>query len=111
MSSLEHNNFGEEIGFELFTTQAAAGLHTTINDFTKFALASLYVNKNNKQQILSASYLQQMMTAAPNSGESYGLGYQVETIKGTSTTLARHCRANSGWHAIFRANPEIMMGL
>ncbi len=40
-SSLEHNNFGEVIDFELFTAQAAAGLHTTIEDFTKFALASL----------------------------------------------------------------------
>ena len=31
-SSLEHNNFGEVIEFELFTAQAAAGLHTTIED-------------------------------------------------------------------------------
>lgn len=104
-SSLEHNNFGEVIDFELFTAQAAAGLHTTINDFTKFAMASLYADKNNKQQILSASYLEQMMTAAPNSNESYGLGYQVEKIKGTSTTLAGHGGANTGWHAFLRVNP------
>ena len=104
-SSLEHNNFGEVIDFELFTAQAAAGLHTTINDFTKFALASLYADKNNKQQILSASYLEQMMTPAPNSNESYGLGYQVESIDGTSMTLVGHGGANTGWHAFIRVNP------
>ncbi len=104
-SSLEHNNFGEVIDFELFTAQAAAGLHTTINDFTKFALASQYANKNNEQQILTASTLKQMMTAAPNSNQSYGLGYQVEAIKGTSTILAGHGGANSGWHAILRVDP------
>lgn len=104
-SSLEHNNFGEVIDFELFTAQAAAGLHTTINDFTKFALASLYADKNNKQQILSASYLEQMMTPAPASNESYGLGYQVESIDGTSMTLAGHGGANTGWHAFLRVNP------
>ncbi|MFT7604442.1 MAG: CubicO group peptidase (beta-lactamase class C family), partial [Saprospiraceae bacterium] len=41
-SSQEYDSFGEVIDFELFTAQAAAGLHTTIEDFTKFAQASLY---------------------------------------------------------------------
>jgi CubicO group peptidase (beta-lactamase class C family) len=104
-SSLEHNGFGEVIDFELFTAQAAAGLHTTINDFTKFAQASLYANKENHQQILSASYLQQMMEPAPASNGSYGLGYQIESIKGTSMTLAGHGGANTGWHAFLRVNP------
>ena len=36
-SSLEHDSYGEVIDFELFTAQAAAGLHTTIEDFAKFA--------------------------------------------------------------------------
>lgn len=104
-SSLEHNEYGEVIDFELFTAQAAAGLHTTINDFTKFALASLYADKNNKHQILSSSYLEQMMTPAPASNDSYGLGYQLETIYGTSMTLAGHGGANAGWHAFLRVNP------
>lgn len=103
-TSLEHNGFGEVIDFELFTAKAAAGLHTTINDFTKFAQASLYANKNNKQQILSASYLQQMMEPAPASNGRYGLGYQIDSIEGTSLTLAGHGGANTGWHAFFRVN-------
>ncbi|RIA10205.1 CubicO group peptidase (beta-lactamase class C family) [Flavobacteriaceae bacterium MAR_2010_72] len=104
-SSLEHNNFGEVIDFELFTAQAAAGLHTTIEDFTKFARASLYTYKNNNQQILSASNLQQMMEPAQASNGSYGLGYGIESINGTSITLVGHGGANSGWHAFLRLNP------
>lgn len=104
-TSFEHNGFGEVIDFELFTAQAAAGLHTTINDFTKFAQASLYANKKNQQQILSASYLQQMMEPAPASNGNYGLGYGIESINGTSITLAGHGGANSGWHAFLRVNP------
>ena len=106
-SSLEHNNFGEVIDFELFTAQAAAGLHTTINDFTKFAIASLYASKNNKkyQQILSTASLKQMMEPAPASNGIYGLGYQVDSIQGTSMTLRGHGGANTGWHAFLRVDP------
>ena len=107
-SSLEYNNFGEEIDFELFTAQAAAGLHTNIDDFTKFAQASLYASKKNKkyQQILSASYLQKMMEPAPASKGRYGLGYQIDSIQGTTLTLAGHGGANSGWHAFLRVDPK-----
>ncbi|MFT5435547.1 MAG: CubicO group peptidase (beta-lactamase class C family) [Ulvibacter sp.] len=107
-SSLEHNNFGEVIDFELFTAQAAAGLHTTIEDFTKFAQASLYTNKNNKkhQQILSATTLEEMMEPALASNGSYGLGYQVDAIQGTSVVLRGHGGANTGWHAFLMLDPE-----
>jgi CubicO group peptidase (beta-lactamase class C family) len=107
-SSLEHNNFGEVIDFELFTAQAAAGLHTTIEDFTKFAQASLYSSKNNKkhQQILSATTLEQMMKPALASNGSYGLGYQVDAIQDTSVVLRGHGGANTGWHAFLMLDPE-----
>lgn len=107
-SSLEYNNFAEEIEFELFTAQAAAGLHTTIEDFTKFALASLYKSKKNKkhQHILSAENLEQMMKPAQASNGSYGLGYSVDSIQDTSFTLRGHGGANTGWHAFLRVNPD-----
>ncbi len=105
-SSNEHNRFGEVIDFELFTAQAAAGLHTTINDFTIFAMASLYANKSDKpQQILSAATIKEMMVPAPASNGSYGLGYQVDSIQGTKVTLRGHGGANSGWHAFLRVDP------
>jgi CubicO group peptidase (beta-lactamase class C family) len=106
-SSQEHNNFGEVIDFELFTAQAAAGLHTTIKDFTNFAQASLYASKNNKkyQQILTPANLKQMMEPAPASNGNYGLGYSVDSIQGTSMTLRGHGGANTGWHAYLRVDP------
>jgi CubicO group peptidase (beta-lactamase class C family) len=106
-SSLEHNNFGEVIDFELFTAQAAAGLHTTIEDFTKFALASLYTNKKNpkNQHILTAATLEEMMEPAVASNGSYGLGYQVDAIDGTAKVLRGHGGANTGWHALFMVDP------
>jgi CubicO group peptidase (beta-lactamase class C family) len=106
-SSLEHNNFGDVIDFELFTAQAAAGLHTTIEDFTKFALASLYIDKKNpkNQHILTAATLEEMMEPAKASNGSYGLGYQVDAINETSIVLRGHGGANTGWHALFMVDP------
>lgn len=101
-SSLEYNNFGEEIDFELFTAKAAAGLHTTLEDFMLFVQASLYKSENNKsyQHILSTDYVKQMMSPEPETNGVYGLGYQVE-ILGDSKVLKGHGGANSGWHALF----------
>ena len=109
-SSLEYNRFGELIDFELFTAQAAAGLHTTIEDFTCFAFASLYQMENHEKYnpILSADIIRQMMEPVPeaNGRFGYGLGYMVESISGTSVLLAGHRGANTGWHAIFNVNPK-----
>ncbi|WP_298897201.1 serine hydrolase [uncultured Psychroserpens sp.] len=107
-SSFEYDNFGERIDFELFTAQAAAGLHTTIEDFTRFAYASLFAYKNNKKynSVLTSSTLKDMMQPAPASNDSYGLGYQVQSIPGVSYTLKGHGGANTGWHAFFRVNPD-----
>ncbi|MFI1773268.1 serine hydrolase [Thalassobellus citreus] len=105
-SSLEYNDFGEEIDFELFTAKAAAGLHTTLEDFMLFVQASLYKSENNKsyQHILSTDYVEQMMSPEPETNGVYGLGYQVE-ILGDSKVLKGHGGANSGWHALFMVDP------
>lgn len=107
-SSLEHNPFGEAMDFELFTAKAAAGMHTTIEDFTKFAFASLYKSNNNNkfQQVLSTRFLKEMMEPAPVSNGIYGLGYQIESIRDANMNLVGHGGANAGWHALFRINPE-----
>ena len=104
-SAKEYDNYGEEIDFELFTAQAAAGLHTTLEDFTRFALASLYRLEDNP--VLPASVIKEMMTSVPEaSGQyGYGLGYQVDFIEEASLSFSGHGGANSGWHAIFRVDP------
>ncbi len=106
-SSLEYNNYGDVIDFELFTAQAAAGLHTTMEDFTRLAFASLYRNKDREKysSILPDNIIQQMMEPVPQAdgGFGYGMGYQVDQV--ASMVLGGHGGDNTGWHAIFRVNP------
>lgn len=106
-SAFEYNNYGEKIDFELFTAQAAAGLHTTLEDFTHLALASLYKNENREKynSILPDNMIRQMMKAVPEAHGffGYGMGYQVDHI--APMTLSGHGGDNTGWHAIFRVNP------
>ena len=105
-SSLEHNAFGEVIPFERFTAQAAAGLHTTIEDFARFALASIRVPEPGKEAspLLQASSLEVMTTPAPAANGNYGLGYNVETIMNTTTFMVGHGGSNAGWKANFRVD-------
>ncbi|MBL0126134.1 MAG: beta-lactamase family protein [Flavobacteriales bacterium] len=105
-SSLEYNAFGEVIPFERFTAQAAAGLHTTIEDFARFALASIRVPAPEKgaSPLLQASSLELMTTPAPAANGNYGLGYNVETIMNTTTFMVGHGGSNAGWKANFRVD-------
>ena len=107
-SSLEHNTYGDVIPFELFTAEAAAGLHTTIEDFALFAQASLYNWNSEKigQSILKSSTIELMTSPAPASDGRYGLGYGVDSIQNSSTVLVGHGGVNTGWHAYLRVNRE-----
>ena len=102
-SSAEYDAFGNRIDFELFTAQAAAGFHTTIEDFTRFVFANLNLNG---QSLLTGSNIELMMSPAPSSDDRYGLGYQVDAFRGTSEILRGHSGANTGWHAVFEVNPR-----
>lgn len=105
-SAVEYDHFGEETDFELFTAQAAAGLHTTMEDFTRFAFANLYRNKDLKasNSVLSASILEQMMESAPSFNEGYGLGYERDTRK-SMKGFRGHSGGNTGWQSLFRVDP------
>ena len=109
-SSLEYDRYGELIEFELFTAQAAAGLHITIEDFTRFAFANLFQIENHKKYnpILPADIIHQMMEPVPviNGRFGYGLGYMIEAIPDTYVQLVGHRGDNTGWRAIFNVNPE-----
>lgn len=105
-SSKEHDALGDEIAFELFTAQAAAGLHTNIEDMTKFALAT--INAPGSQDVLEESTIELMTKSAPAS-ERYGLGYGVNEITdpvASGTTLVGHGGANDGWRAILSVDRE-----
>ena len=107
-SALEYDNYGEKIDFELFTAQAAAGLHVTIEDFTKFAFASLYRNEDHQEYspVLSADAVRQMMEPSPATNGRYGLGYQVLPLDAAFVTLRGHGGDNTGWHALLYIIPE-----
>lgn len=107
-SSLEHNGYGEVIPFELFTAEAAAGLHTTIEDFVRFAKASLIGSdrQDTDSSILEPGTIKLMTTPAPAASGRYGLGYGIDSIPNTQAVLVGHGGANTGWHAYLRVNQQ-----
>ena len=109
-SSSEYDRYGEQTDFELFTAQAAAGLHTNIEDFTRFALANQHQSNDHDQyaHVLPGHVIEDMMKPVPQAvGRfGYGLGYMTESIQGVDALLAGHRGANTGWHAIFSVNPD-----
>ena len=107
-SASPYDEYGEATDFELFTAQAGAGLHTTLEDFTRFAIASLYRHKDNEKYnpVLPTDIIQQMMGPVPPTDGRwrYGLGYQTLHM-GNSMVFSGHGGANTGWLANFRVDP------
>jgi len=103
-SASPYDKYSEETDFELFTVQAGAGLHTNLEDFTRFTIANLYQHKDNAtyNSVLPTDVIQQMMK--PESliykRWKYGLGYQILDM-GASFVFSGHGGSNEGWHANF----------
>ena len=113
-SAIPYDRFGEPTDFGLYTVQAAAGLHTTLEDFIRFAFASLPEHKDHQKynSVLPVKTVQQMMEPAPNTtigGWKYGLGYQTVHID-TSSVFIGHSGSNNGWEASFRLHPATNSG-
>lgn len=107
-SASPYDNYGEATDFELFTVQAGAGLHTTLEDFTRFAIANLYRHKDNNKynSVLPTDIIQQMMEPVLATQGRYrrGLGY-LTTHMGTSWVFSGHGGSNTGWQANFTVDP------
>ncbi len=107
-SASPYDKYGETSDFERFTAQAGAGLHTTLKDFSRFALANLYEHKDNKNYnpVLPADIIQEMMQPALDTKGRYlrGLGYLTTHI-GDSQFFAGHGGSNTGWQANFTVDP------
>ncbi len=103
-SATPYDEKGKEIYLEQFTAQAAAGLHTTLNDFIRFAHANLQEN-----DILSESTLSMMMEPVPVTDNMYGLSYRL--MKAGSFTLAGHAGSNDGWESAFFLHPQSNSGI
>jgi len=92
-----------------FTAQAAASLQTSLEDFIRFARASMSSARPElaTDVLLPATVSDMQKPVAPSSNS--GLGYRVEPVGGH--LMAGHGGANSGWHARFRVAPESGHGL
>ena len=78
-SSIAYDERGVPTPNPRFTEQAAAGLHTTVEDLATFAAAALVTDDGEVpgRGVLSPETIALMLTPASASGESYGLGYEV----------------------------------
>ena len=93
-----------------FTAMAAAGLATSLDDFTRFALASMarLGGEHGTSGVLRTESLALMqMPVAP--ADNYGLGHEYGVTGGV--TLVGHTGGNRGWTAVLSVAPETGDGL
>jgi CubicO group peptidase (beta-lactamase class C family) len=111
-SSVAYDGWGEPVPGPRFTAQAAAGFHTTLEDLTTFALAAL-AGPNGEapgRGVLEPGTVVTMLTPAPASDDTYGLGYFIDVMPDW-TVLKGHGGANTGWHATLQLVPNRREGI
>jgi tetratricopeptide (TPR) repeat protein len=113
-SATPYSAFGEPIDFGQYTVQAAAGFQTTLEDFIRFAFASLpeYKDHQKYNSVLPVETVRQMLEPAPNTtigGWKYGLGYQSVHMD-DSRVFIGHSGSNNGWEASFRIDAATQTG-
>ncbi len=91
-----------------YTEKAAAGLCSSINDFSKFLLANMY-HSNSKHMPISDKSLT-MMHSRVNRRIPYGLGYYIFTLP-NNIKMIMHSGMNIGWYANFIVLPELGEGI
>jgi CubicO group peptidase (beta-lactamase class C family) len=92
-----------------FIEQAAASLETSLDDFSRFALASMSSERRElRTRVLSPETVRSMEQPVPPS-PNYGLGYQV--IDAGGLRAVGHGGSNTGWQAQFLVIPATGDGL
>jgi CubicO group peptidase (beta-lactamase class C family) len=110
-SSTAYDDWGDPTPNPRFTAEAAAGLHTTIEDLALFAAAALAGAEDTPpgRGLLQPATITTMLAPAPAS-EKYGLGYAIESLTGGRIANG-HGGANRGWQAFFQIVPETGDGI
>ncbi len=103
-SATPHDENMLPLPMEYFTAKAAAGLHTTLHDFTLFIERLL-----NKDSVIGPSSIDLMMTPTEVSGNLYGLG--VYNFKMGSMVMNGHAGSNTGWQSAFFIDLKTNSGL
>ena len=113
-SARPYDSFGESTDFELFTVQAGAGLHTTLDDITQFMLASMPgIHKGPMfgDVLKEETKIEMTRNQSKQIGSwAYGLGYQTFRSK-TGKKFIGHGGANAGWQANFWIEPNSQDGV
>tara|TARA_Y100000310_G_scaffold332997_2_gene409649 strand:- start:1407 stop:2363 length:957 start_codon:yes stop_codon:yes gene_type:complete len=91
-----------------FRASATAGLQTTLDDLTRFALANMVSGVSDANGILRIDTIKLMHRATAPSN-SYGLGFVVSQRNGVRYVL--HQGQNRGWLAQFTLAPETGDGI
>lgn len=103
-SATPYDEEGNEIYLERFTAKAAAGLHTTLDDFMKFVQENLQGNT-----VLNRETVSMMMKPVPVTKNMYGLSYRM--MKVGPYQLAGHAGSNDGWESAFFLHPPTNSGI
>ncbi|MFY0594463.1 serine hydrolase domain-containing protein [Roseivirga sp.] len=93
-SATGYNEAGEAIYLERFTAQAAAGLHTNLEDLIKFAQATF-----DGSAVLTNEEIAMMRQPLPVTKGRYGLGYM--TLPMGPVKMVGHAGSNDGWESAF----------
>lgn len=107
-----YDRSGNQIPNYLYTEEAAAGLYTTADDLAKFVAASM-TGPNGEppgRGVLTPQAIRQMISPAPATKGTYGLGFQIQELPG-GLHMVYHAGGNPGWGAIFAELAEKHVGL
>lgn len=98
-SSEAHSKTGARIPGPRFAAEAAAGLHTTLEDLTLFAAAVLRAERKLPGRgLLRPKTVRLMTSPAPATNGAWGLGYMIRPLQ-PDMTLVGHSGGNLGWVA------------
>lgn len=103
-SAAPYDEEGKEIYLERFTAKAAAGLHTTLDDFIKFVQVNLQENN-----ILNPETVSMMMKPVATTKNMYGLSYRM--MNAGPVKLVGHAGSNDGWQSAFFLHPSTNSGI
>ncbi|WP_299763131.1 serine hydrolase domain-containing protein [uncultured Dokdonia sp.] len=103
-SATPYDEEGNEMYLVRFTAQAAAGLHTTLDDLILFSKASF-----SKNPILSSESFTTLITPTEVANNDYGLGYMVMDRFGFR--IIGHAGSNDGWQSGMMFNFETNSGI
>ena len=104
-SAKAYDEEAKEIPLRLFNAQAAAGLHTTLNDLILFAKASF-----SKNPVLSKNSINLLIEPTELSKGNYGMAYMIMNRFG-DFTLSGHGGSNEGWQSGFMLDFESKSGI